>query len=546
MRLRLLVLGAVTASLCLAVPVTAPAQEAGAKDCLRLVGPIDLQTSTVADIQRAFETGELTSRQLVEAYLARIEFYEGLGLDNAQDPHGEEDLEDASNSIRWLNPDALAIADQLDAERAAGQVRGPLHGIPVLLKDNVGTADMPTTAGSIALEGHLPKADAPIVAQLRDAGAIILGKTNLSEFANWVHLGMPNGYSSLGGQVHNAYTGGDPSGSSSGSGVAAALALSTLTIGTETSGSILSPSTANGIVGIKPTVGLVSRRQIIPLAPSFDTAGPMVRNVTDAAYLLSAISKPDPGDTVPPHVILEGRDVPPVDRDYAKFLTAGALEGVRLGISEGEVNNATFEAAIAALEAQGATIVYTDKLVYTKNVGITELGFIPNEFKASLNRYLADQIAAQKPFATGITTLADIIEYNEQHTDKVRYGQNLLIASNATPGVMNPATDGATLGTTIASARGVIEAALTADDLDAILGSGNANANIGAAAGYPTITVPAGYRNAAQTQTFNISFLGTAFSEARLIGYAYAFEQATNLRVPPTELEGAEHLPSSC
>lgn len=534
---KLLAVTALAASLCVAVPATA--QEAGAKDCLRIVGPIDVQTATVADVNAAFEAGTLTSRQLVEAYLARIEFYEDLGLDNAQDPHGDEDLEDASNSIRWLNPAALEIADQLDAERAAGTIRGPLHGIPVLLKDNIGTADMPTTAGSIALEGQIPTADAPLVSQLKEAGAIILGKTNLSEFANWVHLGMPNGYSSLGGQVHNAYSGGDPSGSSSGSGVAAALALSTLTIGTETSGSILSPSTANGIVGIKPTLGLVSRRGVIPLAPSFDTAGPMVRNVTDAAYLLSAISKPDPQDTVPPYAVFG--DSPPADRAYTAFLNDDALEGVRLGVSEQDLN-ATFETALEVLESQGATIVLTDKLFATETVGLTELAYIPNEFKASLNTYLAGQPVP----ASGVRTLADIIEFNKQHPDKVRYGQNLLEASNATPGVMNPATNGVTLGTTIASARAAIEATLAADDLDAILSTGAGHANIGAAAGYPTITVPAGYRNAALTQPFNISFLGTAFSEARLISYAFAYEQASNLRVPPTELDAADHLPSSC
>jgi amidase len=528
---------AVAAALCLIVPAPVSAQEAGSRDCLRMVGPIDLQTSTVADIQGAFASGALTSRQLVEAYLARIEFYERVGVDNAQDQ--EED--DYTNSIRHLNPAALDIADQLDAERAAGTVRGPLHGIPVLLKDNVGTDDMPTTAGSIALENAVPKEDAPIVDRLEDAGAIVLGKTNLSEFANWVQLGMPNGYSSLGGQVHNPYHGGDPSGSSSGSGAAAATALAQLTIGTETSGSILSPSTANGIVGIKPTVGLASRRGIIPLAPSFDIPGPMVRNVTDAAALLSVIAGPDPGDATPPHVT---GDTPPDGYDYTGFLNDKALEGVRLGVAQNDASPARFQEALDALRAQGATIVMTDKLVYTKNVGLTEIGFIPNEFKASLNRYLAKQVTDGHAPPTGVETLADIIEYNKQHPDRVKYGQNLLEASEATPGQMNPATDAATLGAAIAPARATIEAALRADDLDAILGRGNTHANIGAAAGYPSITVPAGYSNAANTNPFNISFLGTAYSEARLISYAYDYEQATNLRVPPTELDS--YLPSSC
>lgn len=536
-RLPIAAAAAALAAALFVVPAPVSAQEAGSRDCLRHVGPIDLQTSTVFDIQDAFAAGELTSRQLVEAYLARVEFYERMGLDNVQDQ--EED--DYTNSIRHLNPDALEIADQLDAERSAGTVRGPLHGIPVVLKDNVGTDDMPTTAGSIALDNAIPLEDAPIVDRLEDAGAIVLGKANLSEFANWVQLGMPNGYSSLGGQVRNPYHGGDPSGSSSGSAVAAAAALTQLAIGTETSGSILSPASANGVVGIKPTVGLASRRGIIPLAPSFDIAGPMVRTVTDAAALLSAMAGPDPQDATPPHVT---GDDPPADFDYTAFLDDGALEGVRLGVAQNDASPARFQEALDALRAQGATIVMTDKLVFTKNVGLTELGFIPNEFKASLNRYLAKQVADDHAPPTGVKTLTDIIEYNREHPDKVKYGQNLLEISDATPGQMNPVTDAATLGATIAPARATIEAALAADDLDAILGRGNSHANIGAAAGYPSITVPAGYSDAAQTRPFNISLLGTAYSEARLIAYAYDYEQATKLRVPPTELDA--YLPSSC
>jgi amidase len=528
---------AAAATLCLVPALPVAAQEAP-YDCLRHVGPIDLQMSTVVDIQQALADGTLTSRALVEAYLARIEFYERVGLDNVQDQ--EED--DYTNSVRWLNPAALEIADALDAERAAGTVRGPLHGIPIMVKDNVGTDDMPTTAGSIALEGAFPTADAPIVDRLEDAGAIVMGKLNLSEFANWVQLGMPNGYSSLGGQVHNPYTGGDPLGSSAGSGVAAAVALTQLTIGTETSGSILAPSAANGVVGIKPTVGLVSRRGVIPLAPSFDIPGPMVRNVTDSAYLLSAIAGEDPADATPPHVT---GDTPPAGYDYTDFLDAEALEGVRLGVAEDDVGSASFEQALDALRAEGATIVMTDKLFFTKFVGLTELGFIPNEFKTSLNQYLAGTYTGGGTAPpSGVQTLADIIEYNKQHPDKVKYGQNLLEASNAMPGVMNPGTDAATIGATIGPARAAIEAALAADDLDAILSEGYDHANIGAAAGYPSITVPAGYTDAANTRTFNLSFLGTAYSEARLISYAYDYEQATNLRIPPTEIDA--WLPSSC
>jgi amidase len=268
----------------------------------------------------------------------------------------------------------------------------------------------------------------------------------------------------------------------------------------------------------------------------------MVRNVTDAAHLLSVIAGADPQDATPPHVT---GDTPPTGYDYTDFLDDGALAGVRLGVAESDSRGARFQEALDALEAQGATVVQTDKLVYTKNVGLAELGFIPNEFKASLNQYLTvSYTGGGTAPPSGVQTLADIIEYNKQHTDKVKYGQNLLEASNAMPGVMNPGTNAATLAAGIAPARVAIEAALEADELDAILSSGYQHANIGAAAGYPTITVPAGYSNTAMTNPFNLSFTGTAFSEARLISYAYDFEQATQLRVPPTELDA--YLPSSC
>ena len=469
---------------------------------------MNLQTVTISQLQRALAAGKTTSRELVKAYLDRIAAYDGQ-----------------LNSIRALNPGALETAAKLDAERGAGRATGPsvglppLHGIPVLLKDNINTTDMPTTAGSIALKGSIPLVKATITKKLEDAGAIILGKTNLSEFANWVDLNMPNGYSSLGGQVRNAYTLGDPSGSSSGSGVAGSMAFAAGTVGTETSGSILSPSMANSLVGIKPTTGLLSRFGILPLAPSFDTPGPMTRTVTDAAIMLGVMAGVDEKD----ERTADSGDAP---SDYSKFLKADALKGVRLGYSPGDLdNNGIFQKALTELEKQGATLVETDNLSNTSLVGISEIGLIPNEFKASLNQYLAEQT----PDSLRVRTLSDIVAYNEEHPDKVKYGQNLLIASDAQPGVYHPAS----AETTIRSSRAAIDATLAADDLDAIVAPGNTYANVSAAAGYPTVIVPAGYNG---RNPFGVSFLADAFSEPRLISYAYDYEQATKLRVPPTEL----------
>jgi amidase len=462
---------------------------AGAADCARTVGGVDLQTATLPQLEQAMADGRLTSVQLVDAYLARIAAYPQL------------------NAIRDLAASARSQAAALDAERAAGHVRGPLHGIPVLLKDNVGTSDEPTTAGSIALAGVVPKDDAVVTQRLRDAGAVVLGKTNLSEFAGWVDLSMPPGYSSLGGQVVNAYTGGDPSGSSAGSGVAASMAMAGATIGTETSGSILSPTSINGDVGIKPTLGLVSTKGILPLAPDFDVPGPIVRTVTDAALVLGAIA----------------------GRDYTGSLHPGALKGVRLAYPDGDVDSAhsaLFDAAIAQLEKLGATVVPTRSLSDTENYGLTEIGAIPNEFKASLNAYLHDEMPNAR-----VHTLGDIVAYNEQHPDKVKYGQGLLQASDATPGreeLFAPQAEPSRAG-----ARASIDAALAETGADAIITPGPAQANIGAAAGYPTVMVPLGY---ASGEPFGLGFLAGADTEAKLIAYAYDYEQASHARVVPNDL----------
>lgn len=507
---RALVLLIALTSLALSGTLSSSVRAGGVKECRGSIAGLDLQSATILDLQKALASGKTSSRALVKAYLDRIKAYDGH-----------------VNSIRTLNPNALRIADELDAERTKGRTRGPLHGIPVLLKDNINTVDMPTTAGSIALKGSIPLEEATITTKLEDAGAIILGKTNLSEFANWVDLSMPNGYSSLGGQVRNPYNMGDPSGSSSGSGVAGTMAFASGTVGTETSGSILSPSTANSLVGIKPTTGLLSRYGILPLAPSFDTPGPMTRTVTDAALMLGAMAGVDEKDAR----TADSGDAP---NDYAKFLDDTALKGVRLGYSSS--SNALFVAALEVLDKQGATLVETDNLSRTRLAGLTEIGLIPNEFKASLNQYLADLT----PDTLRVRTLSDIVAYNEEHPDKVKYGQNLLIASDAMPGVYHPAMAEAT----IQSSRATIDATLLADDLDAIVAPGNMYANISAAAGYPTVVVPAGYAGEGRNP-FGLSFLADGFSEPRLISYAYDYEQATRLRVPPTEVN-ALLIPESC
>ncbi len=482
------------------------------RDCLRGLKGLDLQRATVLDLQAAMETGSITSAALVDAYLARIAAYDTGGP--------------KLNAVRELNPAAKTQAQTLDAERRAGQVRGPLHGIPVLLKDNVGTFDQPTTAGSIALEGAIPRHDATITAKLRAAGAVILGKANLSEFANWVALGMPNGYSSLGGQVRNAHDLGDPLGSSAGSGVAASMALSAVTIGTETSGSIISPSYINGVVGVKPTLGLASRAGIIPLSPEFDVPGPIVRTTTDAAAVLQAIAGADPERD-------PATTGPPAPVDYLAGLKADALRGVRLAYSESSREGLSdeqlllFDAGLDRLRKLGATVTAV-RALDAEVVGVTELAAIPNDFKWSLNAFLADELPTAKAH-----TLTEIIEFNRQHPDKVKYGQNLLEASDATPGLAPLAT--AQAAPTRAGARAAIEGALTEGGAEAIVGLNSAHVNVGAAAGYPTVIVPLGYQDSGRTPV-GLAFTGTAFSEPRLLAFAHAYERDSRARVAPTEV----------
>ena len=480
-----------------AAPLGSPAS-----DCRAHVAGLDLQTATIADLQAALTSRRLTSVQLVQAYEARIKAYDK-----------------PVNSIRELSPTALAWARTLDAERRRGRLRGPLHGVPILLKDNIGTADQATTAGSIALKGLRPYKDAVLVAKLRAAGAIVLGKTNLSEFANWVDLSMPNGYSSLGGQVKNAYTMGDPLGSSSGSGVAGSMAFAAAAFGRETSGSILAPSSVNGLVGVKPTRGLISREGVIPLAEGFDTAGPMARTVSDAAALLSVVAGTDPADAAT-------ADADAHRTDYSKAIKGASLKGVRIGYSTSDSGGAVWTQALRDLKALGAVLVpmteFDDEVL-----GLTEEGLIPNDFKGNLDHYLAT--AAPVP-ASGVKSLVDIVAYN-QNRPEMKYGQKLLIASAAQPGSREAASAGALALRTAQGA--VIDKALADNGVAAFVGPGYTYANLGASAGYPSVTVPGGLN---ASTPLGVTFTGTAWSEATLLRLAAAYEAGTHRRVPPTQV----------
>jgi amidase len=517
--MRRLTLAALVVAALHAVPAgAAPGDIVADRDCLRTFHGLDLQRVTIPELQQAMASGEFTSAELVGRYLTRIDAYR------------------ASNAIRAINPHAQAIARELDEERADGFVRGPLHGIPVLLKDNVGTTDMPTTAGSIALENWIPTADAVLTQKLREAGAVILGKTNLSEFANWMATGMPNGFSTLGGQVHNAYDGGDPSGSSSGSGVAASLALAAATIGTETSGSILSPSLASSDVGLKTTRGIVSRTGIIPLAERFDVPGPIVRNVTDAAVMLSAIAGHDTDDhatdAIPPS-IAGGHDFT-ADLD-------GDLTGLTFAYdgSDPSPMQTAYAKALQALKDHGATLVDTggfgdEATAYS----LTELPDIFPQFHAGLDHYL--QTTPHQERGVQIGSLGDIVAYNTVHADKVPYGQDKLIESFAAPGV--DALGEALSDQTVALSHQAIEDLLDSASAVAFVSPDAPYIGLGAAAGHPTIVVPMGRPGGSNA---SIGFLGRRFAEPEILDAARVAERAAGRRVLPTQVEGGA-APAYC
>ncbi|MCW2935231.1 MAG: Amidase [Actinomycetia bacterium] len=518
---------AVTAAAGTAVTITtATATAASAATTARaadyLPQGLDLETATVADLRPLLDSGQLTSEDLVTAYLERIKQL------NDQPP--------ALNAIRMISPVALdearAADKRLQRARKSRTPYSPLLGIPVLIKDNIDATPMPTTAGSVALHNSHPAVDAPLAAALRKAGAVIIAKGNLTEFANYLTSGMPGGYSSLGGQVINAYdVSQTPSGSSSGPGVSASVGFATLTIGTETSGSILSPSAANSDVGIKPTTGLVPRTGIVPIAASQDTAGPIVKSVADAAALLTVITGTDPLDS-----FTAGN--PLVGHDFTRDLNPNALQGARIGVVASQVpaagtdNLTLWNAATAVLTQLGAVLVPVT-LDTSSSIpgGSTVLSY---EFKRDLNIYLS-RLPAQAP----MKTLADIIAYNTAHAGvALKFGQVLALASQAmdlSAGSADTVKYQADRAQDLLDSKGRIDALMSASNLTALLFANSGSAGIGAKADYPTISIPAGYQ-ASNRRPFNIAFLGQAWSEPTLIGYAYAYEQATKLHQPPSAL----------
>ncbi len=482
--------------------------------------------ASIDELQAEMAAGRLTSRKLVEHFLARIE---------ALDRNGPK-----LNSVVEINPDALAIAATLDAERKQRRVRGPLHGIPILLKDNIDTADaMSTTAGSLALLGSKPREDAFVVQRLRAAGAVILGKTNLSEWANFRSTRSSSGWSARGGQTRNAHAAGrNPCGSSSGSGVAIAAGLAVAAVGTETDGSIVCPSAVNGIVGIKPSIGLVSRSGIIPIAISQDTAGAMARTVSDAALLLAAMMGTDARDPAMQGAALAFA-VP-----AAKSAT---LRGVRIGIARNLVGNhadvtALFEQAIASLKAAGAEIIDPATLDTPADLRTDELTVLLYEFKDGINEYLATRRGVPR-------TLAELIEFNERERarEMPHFGQELFLrAQNETSdeAAYRAARDRARLaagvnGIDAALAKHRVEVlvaptlgpAWLTDHINGDQSVGAGTSRAAAVAGYPHVTVPMGF---VRGLPIGLSFIGGAGADAKVVALAFAFEQATNSRKPPT------------
>ncbi len=486
---------------------------------------------TINDIQQQMAAGQISARELAAAYLARI-----AALDQA----GPQ-----LRSVIELNPDALELADALDAERRTRGPRSPLHGVPILLKDNIDTADrMQTTAGSLALAGSIAPRDATVAARLRQAGALILGKANLSEWANFRSTHSTSGWSSRGGQTKNPYAlDRNPCGSSSGSAVAVAANLCAVAVGTETDGSITCPAHVNGIVGIKPTLGLVSRTGIIPIAHSQDTAGPMARTVADAALLLAALAGPDPADPITLTAQITSEDIMAAVRHP---LTHG-LAGVRLGVARNYCGfnprvDAILEESIRVLRGLGAEIVDPVKITTENDLEAPEFEVLLYEFKADLNAYLA----ALGPTAP-VHSLTEVIAFNEQHREQVMpyFGQEIMLMAEAKGPLTEPAYTAA-LATCQRLARTEgLDRVLTDHCLDALIaptGSpawltdyicqtrSHTSSTAAAVAGYPHITVPAGYIFGLPV---GLSFIGRAWSEPVLIRYAHAFEQATRVRRPP-------------
>lgn len=510
---------------------------AGAAIAVRgIAQPVEDRELSIMELQAAMAAGRASARTVTQTYLARID---------AIDKDGPR-----LNSVLEINPEALSIADTLDAERKAGKLRGPLHGIPVLVKDNIDTGDrMQTTAGSLALVGSRAMRDASLVSQLRESGAIILGKTNLSEWANLRSSKSTSGWSGRGGLTLNPYAlDRNTSGSSSGSGAATAANLCAAAIGTETDGSIVSPSSCNSLVGIKPTVGLVSRAGIIPISHSQDTAGPMARTVSDAAILLGALTGIDTRDTATADS--RGR----FTQDYTKYLDPRGLANAKLGVCRNyfgfnERVDKLIHDAISAMKSLGATIIDFE-LPNKGKYDDFETEVLLYEFKADLNKYLAARGA-------NIRNMADVIEFNEKNKDRELqyFNQDMMIKSQAKGDLNTPAYKQALMKCRSMTREEGIDLVLKKYGVDALVAPTdgipwltdylNADHFSGgcstppAVAGYPHITVPAGYINGLPV---GVSFFGPAWSEGRLIKFAYSFEQATKLRRPPTYPKSASLL----
>jgi len=494
------------------------------------IKPFELDEITITDLQDGMRSGRFTARSLVERYSARIDEI---------DKHGP-----AINSVLELNPDAFSTADQLDQERKAKGPRGPLHGIPVLIKDNIDTADrMMTTAGSLALIGSKPPKDSFVAEKLRAAGAVILGKTNLSEWANIRSSHSTSGWSGRGGLTKNPYAlDRNPCGSSSGSGAGVSANLCTAAIGTETDGSIVCPSSSNGIAGIKPTVGLVGRGGIIPISHSQDGAGPMCRTVRDAAIMLGALTGVDPRDSATENS--QGKSL----TDYARFCDPDGLKGARIGVARkyfgfNDAVDALMEQSLDAMKRQGATLIDPADIETLGKFDESELLVFMYELKADLNAYLA----ALGPHAP-VRTLKEIIDFNDRNRQKEMpyFGQDLFLKAEA----KGPLTEKAYLDALeknrqLARTEG-IDATMDKHHLDAIVAPtggpawitdlvngdhvAGGSSNAAAVAGYPNINVTAGFISGLPV---GISFFGRAWSEPTLIRLAFAFEQTVKARHAP-------------
>jgi amidase len=517
-----------------------------------------IENTTIAKLQQALAEGRTTASALARDYLARIEAYDRAGPQ--------------LNAVREVNPDVLAIAAKLDGVKPNKDK--PLAGVPILVKDNIATADKQhTTAGSLALADARAKQDATVTARLRAAGAVILGKANLTEFANIMAMDMPSGYSSLGGQVKNPYAPVlddkkipilPPGGSSSGSAVAVAAGLVAAAIGTETQGSLLSPATQNGLVTVKPTVGLISRAGILPISHSQDTAGPLTRSVRDAAILLNVLAAPDPADPA-----TAGIKRPP---DYTAVLDPDGLKGARIGVPSdpadpgndvyygklGPKAQAVMGEVIATLEEQGARIIRanipTEGWIGGPGTLMAILNRSPEsksynqpamrplvfvyELKHDLNLYLRDWVTE-----TSVKTLADIVAFNESHADRaLRFGQDILLAAEATRGDLSELEYKSARAMDLrANKEQGLDAYMDKHRLDAVLFPGTAGAGIAAKPGYPSVQVPAGFISGFEGKPtpdypLGATFTGRAWSEPTLLRLAYAYEQASKARRMPSGL----------